>query len=244
MLSSLRAQATTIPPVPGCRHISLARASHVAAPASGQRTVHSHHRSSKRRTQIFVTSPNAAARAVQQPGSTVPESVGRGLRGGRGNRESRPRLGLLNPGCRKSEAHARSSAPRPRVDTSESARAQVPRGWSVNLAWSCLRQALGSQFCPPGPKDRPWGTLEEKYGVSGLECSLETIKPNPCIHREKLRLRESEWFPRAQLVKGRARCPETLSLPPSDCRQPPSRGPREARVKRLPSPGPKQHRRA
>lgn len=54
------------------------------------------------------------------------------------------------------------------------------------------------------------GTLEEKYGVSKLKCSL-AIKSNPCIHREKLRLRESDWIPRTQLVMGRAGSPETLS---------------------------------
>lgn len=63
-----------------------------------------------------------------------------------------------------------------------------------------------SQLCPPGPKDRPQGTLEEKYGASKLRRSLEIIKSNPCIHREKLRLRGSELIPRAE-----QRSPETLS---------------------------------
>lgn len=48
------------------------------------------------------------------------------------------------------------------------------------------------QLCPPGPKHRPQGTLEEKYGASRLKSSLEIIKSNLCIHREKLRLRERE----------------------------------------------------
>lgn len=54
MLSLLRTQVNTILPVAGGCHISLAKASQVAAPASGEQAVSSHHGSRRRRTWTFV----------------------------------------------------------------------------------------------------------------------------------------------------------------------------------------------
>lgn len=122
--------------------------------------------------------------------STVPETVGWGL-----SAEGKPRKG---PGpspqsgdSRGRRGHVRSSAPRP---CSHFRFTMSPGAPGRPEHTSCLvlpQTQTCSQLCPPGPKDRPQSTLEEKYGASKLKCSL-AIKFNPCIHREKLRLRDSQ----------------------------------------------------